>query len=65
MDYESKFYLVWVISSLIIGIGGTYLYKIIRDIKQEQVGKQKYVMIFLGSTVFGIALMRGVFYLAL
>lgn len=65
MDYESKFYLVWVISSLIIGVGSTYLYKIIRDIKQEQVGRQKYATVFIGSTIFGIALMRGLFYLAL
>lgn len=65
LDFESKFYLVWIVSSVIIGLGGTILYKIIQDIKEKKVSMIKYVLVFLGSTVLGLAFEWGLLYLAL
>jgi len=65
LDFESKFFMVWIVSSVVIAIFGTLLYKVIQDTKQKKMSTVKYVVAFIVSLVMGLAFEWVLFYLAL
>ncbi|MDM1347187.1 hypothetical protein HX017_09355 [Myroides marinus] len=65
LDFESKFFMVWIVSSVVIAIFGTLLYKVIQDAKQKKMSTVKYVVAFIVSLVMGLAFEWVLFYLAL
>lgn len=65
LDFESKFFMVWIVSSIVIAIFGTLLYKVIQDAKQKKMSAVKYVIAFVTSLVIGLAFEWVLFYLAL
>lgn len=65
LDFESKFFMVWIVSSVVIAIFGTLLYKVIQDAKQKKMSTVKYVVAFIVSLVTGLAFEWVLFYLAL
>ncbi|MDM1378561.1 hypothetical protein [Myroides marinus] len=65
LDFESKFFMVWIVSSVVIAIFGTLLYKVIQDAKQKKMSTVKYVVAFIVSLVVGLAFEWVLFYLAL
>lgn len=65
LDFESKFFMVWIVSSIVIAIFGTLLYRVIQDAKQKKMSTVKYVVAFIVSLVMGLAFEWVLFYLAL
>lgn len=65
LDYESRFYMVWILSSIVIGVFGAILYKVIQDIKKKEVTKVQYTLAFIGSFIIALAFEWVLFYLAL
>ncbi|KUF37839.1 hypothetical protein AV926_01770 [Myroides marinus] len=65
LDFESKFFMVWIVSSVVIAIFGTLLYRVIQDAKQKKMSTVKYVVAFIVSLVMGLAFEWVLFYLAL
>ncbi|MGL5274138.1 hypothetical protein SAMN04488018_102156 [Myroides marinus] len=65
LDFESKFFMVWIVSSVVIAIFGTLLYRVIQDAKQKKMSIVKYVVAFIVSLVMGLAFEWVLFYLAL
>lgn len=65
LDFESKFFIVWIVSSFVIAIFGTVLYKVIQDIKQSKSSIVNYIIAFIVSLVIGLAFEWVLFYLAL
>lgn len=65
LDYESRFYMVWILSSIVIGVFGAILYKVIQDIKKKEVTKVQYILAFIGSFIIALAFEWVLFYLAL
>ncbi|MDM1396715.1 hypothetical protein HX049_05950 [Myroides odoratimimus] len=65
LDYESRFYIVWILSSIVIGVFGAILYKVIQDIKKKEVTKVQYIFAFISSFITALAFEWVLFYLAL